>query len=103
MYVSTVYLIFYEHEWKFCFYQDPEFEGYEIDLGIWGTYPNAESVCKKEGGNLASITSAAENDFLAQLVHTGITYPKADQGQVVGCCWYNVLVLVIIVDPYTII
>ncbi|XGW31390.1 hypothetical protein V3C99_009952 [Haemonchus contortus] len=41
---------------------------------LWASFENAENVCKANGGHLASIHSLEENNFVAGMGMSGITY-----------------------------
>ena len=71
------------HKWKLCFYPVKEFQGYEFDLADPKSFTNAQDDCLKEGGHIASIRSAEENDFLTQHVYTGLLAPIPDVGQAI--------------------
>ncbi|VDK54008.1 unnamed protein product [Cylicostephanus goldi] len=42
----------------------------------WGTFSNAESLCRNFGAHLTSIHSADENHFVAELAETGLEFPS---------------------------
>ncbi|PIO59852.1 lectin C-type domain protein, partial [Teladorsagia circumcincta] len=41
---------------------------------LWASFENAENICKGNGGHLASIHSLEENNFVATMGMSGITY-----------------------------
>ncbi|KAK6052111.1 lectin C-type domain protein [Cooperia oncophora] len=45
---------------------------------LWASFENAENICQGNGGHLASIHSLEENNFVATLGMSGITYTNDD-------------------------
>ncbi|KAK6023987.1 lectin C-type domain protein [Ostertagia ostertagi] len=45
-----------------------------IHYFLWASFENAENICKANGGHLASIHSLEENNFVATMGMSGITY-----------------------------